>query len=139
MFEEQKDKSQIYTLINSIAVEHNLSKKLRMFHILMHSIDKDVAKKVKGEKYHQKMHQIFSDVMFMQQLKLNSELKEHPDSAIEYLGKDYRGGDENLQFKPEFEAILDSLQVETDELLGEIIKEYAKSEEGLSFSSAVET
>jgi ribosomal protein L17 len=112
--------------------QENLFKKLRLTHIIMHSIN---LTEKKANELHKRIEEMLTDIDFMRKLKLNSKIKDNDITAIEYLGKDYRGGDENMVFDAEFESILTELEKRIDEYLGMVLTELTKGEDDIKFTA----
>jgi len=125
------EKSQLLITINQAVNEKDLHQKLLLTHIIMHSLTMEESKKAK--ELHKYLDEIRSNISFMRMLKLNSTIKNNEITAIEYLGKDYEGGDENMRYNEDFESLLLTVETKIEEYLGEIIKNITKTEEGISF------
>lgn len=123
MIGEEKEQSQIQVIVQQAVNETNFYKKLRLTHIINHSFSSSMKKHNELHKYIDKM---LSDTDFMRKLKLNTTIKQNDQTSIEYYGKDYLGGDENLQFDKEFEDILTEIENKIDEYLGHILTELSK-------------
>jgi hypothetical protein len=126
------EKSQLLITINQAVNESDVHQKLLLTHIIMHSLTIEESKKAK--ELHKYLDNIRSDLSFMRMLKLNSTIKKNEITAIEYLGKDYRGGDDNMRYNAEFEELLLTIETKIEEYLGEIIKTITKIEDGISFN-----
>lgn len=126
----------ISTFITLAVNEENLYKKLRLTNIVLHSMNQSILTATKTDEYHLKLKDLISDSEFLRKLKLNATIKENPASAIEYLGKDYIGGDENYVFDTRFEDFLTEFKMETDEALGKIVKELSKPLQSVNYGGA---
>lgn len=126
---DKQEQPQIVTLIQQAINETNLYKKIRITHTINHAFDTE-------SKVHKDLHKyldkILANTNFMRKLKLNCTIKENDQTAIEYYGKDYLGGDDNLQFDQEFEEILIEIENKVEEYLGFILKEISNKGDGIS-------
>jgi hypothetical protein len=122
----------LISIVQEAINQENLFKKLRLTHIIMHSIN---LTEKKANELHKRIEEMLTDIDFMRKLKLNSKIKDNDITAIEYLGKDYRGGDENMVFDAEFESILTELEKRIDEYLGMVLTELTKGEDDIKFTA----
>jgi len=122
----------LISIVQEAINQENLFKKLRLTHIIMHSVS--ITEK-KAAELHKRVEEMLTDIDFMRKLKLNSKIKDNDITAIEYLGKDYRGGDENMVFDAQFESILTELEKRIDEYLGTVLIELTKGEDDIKFTA----
>jgi hypothetical protein len=120
---EDGQQSQVHIIVQQAINETNIYKKIRLTHIINHSFTTENKKHNDLHKYLDKM---LTDTSFMRKLKLNTTIKQNDQTSIEYYGKDYLGGDENLQFDQEFEDILTEVENKIDEYLGFVLTELSK-------------
>lgn len=125
---ENQDQSQLSLVIQQAVNEENLFKKLRMTHIILHSLNLDKEPK----KFHNLINQLIQNEDFMRKLLKNAKVKENPVTAIEYLGRDYLGGDPNYNYDVDFENYLNELNEQIDEYLGKALAAMTKLEEEIS-------
>jgi hypothetical protein len=126
----------ISTFVTLAVNEENLYKKLRLTNIVLCSMNQSIITETNATKYHKNLRELLKSSDFLRKLKLNATIKENPASAIEYLGKDYIGGDENYVFDEDFEDFLTTLKMETEEVLGRIVKELSKPVDAIDFGGA---
>jgi hypothetical protein len=126
---QKQDQSQVTTLVQQAVSETNPYKKVRMCHTINHAFS---AQDKKHKELHKYLDKMLTDTNFMRKLKLNSTIKGNDLTAIEYYGKDYLGGDENLMFDQDFEDILTEIENRIDEYLGYVLIELNKGGDDIS-------
>jgi len=122
----------LISIVQEAINQENLFKKLRLTHIIQHSVN---IEDKRAKELHKRIEEMLTDIDFMRKLKLNSKIKDNDITAIEYLGKDYRGGDENMVFDAQFESILTELEKRIDEYLGMVLTQLTRAEDDISFTA----
>lgn len=123
----------IGTLVTAAVGEENLYKKLRLTNTILHSLEDSQMEGLELKEYHDKLKELILDVEFLRKLKFNATIKENPMSAIEYLGKDYIGGDSNFNYDEGFEEFLAKVKYDTEIVLGKVVKKLSEGKEGINF------
>jgi hypothetical protein len=128
--------SQNYAFVVQQAMnETNNYKKLRLVHTCLHFVELEEPKPF--EKFHRKIDALILNNDFMRQLTMNQHIKDNPAMAVEYLGQDMLGGDDNFKYDPKFEDFLNQLNAEMDIYLAQAFKEVTSEGEEIDFSGGV--
>jgi hypothetical protein len=132
--ESQNNHLHLISIVQQAINEQDLYKKIRLTHIILHCIEIEEHKK-QITQFHHYLEELNENVVVMRKLLLNSKIKEQPETAIFYLGKDYLGSDEDMIFNTDFEIFLANLLTRTEEFLGLVLQNITQQEEDISFSN----
>lgn len=130
---EELVQNQNYAIIVSQAIsEKDNYKRLRLVHTCLHFIKMESKK---YDKFHKMIDHLITNVNYIRKLEKNQNIKNNDAMAVEYLGEDMEGGDNNFIYDIEFEQQLNLINLKIDEYLADAFIEVTKEGEQIDFST----
>lgn len=130
---EESLQNQNYAIIVQQAIsEKDNYKRLRLVHTCLHFIQLESKK---FDKFHHLIDKLITNVDYIRRLEKNQNIKSNDAMAVEYLGKDFLGGDTNFLYDEEFENNLNLINQKMDEYLAAALIEVTKSGDQIEFGT----
>lgn len=109
-------------IIQNIALEQNIFKKLENTDTIINALDDDLKEKVKGVEFQKYIHKLYSDDYFIRKLQSTSTMKDNVESSLEYFGFDYLSNPD-FTYDKQFEEKLMGIRKKLSVFYGSLIKE----------------
>ena len=126
--ESEEKNNRIFVIAKELVLETNFFKRLQGVDVLIEMLDDDLKVRCDYLEYKKDVKDYVKDELFLRQAKLLSVVVDHPETAIEYYGKDYLNG-YDFSYREDFEDKRKKVDNSINRFLGVVLREVSVTEE----------